>query len=141
MCSSECVDKEISPTYENGQDIRDRAFRFACRVVSFCRHVHEAGGVGRMMVPQLVNCSTSTAAMLEEARAAESRRDFISKCCISLKECRETWLRLRVCEASGIGPGDEVSRLVQEGNELVAIIGRIVQNTRRNCGPIRILNP
>ncbi|OFW26544.1 MAG: hypothetical protein A3H97_05910 [Acidobacteria bacterium RIFCSPLOWO2_02_FULL_65_29] len=64
--------RETPPTYENGQDIRDRTFTFACRVVKFCQKLSTEGGVGRMMVPQLVNCSTSTAAMLEEARAAES---------------------------------------------------------------------
>jgi hypothetical protein len=30
------------------------------------------------VAPQIVTCSTSIAAMLEEARAAESRRDFVS---------------------------------------------------------------
>jgi hypothetical protein len=71
------------PTYEDGQDLRERALAFACRVVRFCQRLYETAGVGRMMVPQLVNCSTSTASMLEEAKAAESDRDFISKCCIS----------------------------------------------------------
>ena len=65
------------PSYEGGRDIRERSFEFACRVVTFCEGLHEGGGVGRVMAPQLVNCSTSMAAMLEEARAAESRRDFI----------------------------------------------------------------
>jgi four helix bundle protein len=43
------------------------------------------------------------ASMLEEARAAESRRDFISKCSIGLKECREAWTRLRIVAACRIG--------------------------------------
>jgi hypothetical protein len=42
--------------------------------------------------------------MLEEARGAESDADFISKCCISLNECRESWTRLRVCKRCQIGP-------------------------------------
>ena len=92
---------EQPSAYENGQDIRDRAFTFACRVVRFCQKLYDSGGVGRMMVPQLINCSTSLPSMLEEARAAESRRDFISKCTIGLKEARESWTRLRVCEACG----------------------------------------
>jgi len=70
---------EQPPVFEAGQDIRNRAFRFACRVVRFCQKLYDEGGVGRMMVPQLVNCSTSLPSMLEEARAAESRRDFISQ--------------------------------------------------------------
>src|SRR5207247_7377293 len=56
------------PTFENGQDIRDRAFEFGCRVVKFCQQLSDSGGVGRLMVPQLLSCSLSCATMLEEAR-------------------------------------------------------------------------
>jgi four helix bundle protein len=123
---------DAHPTYQSGQDIRDRTFEFACRVVKFCEKLYEDGGVGRVMVPQLVNCSTSMAAMLEEARAAESRRDFISKCSVSLKETREAHLRLRICERCQTGPVEEARLLVQEANALVSIVGTIVRNTRAN---------
>jgi hypothetical protein len=62
---------ERAAAYENGQDIRDRTFAFACRVVRFGQKLYEAGGLGRMMVPQIVNCSTSIAAMLEEASSSQ----------------------------------------------------------------------
>jgi four helix bundle protein len=86
-----------------------------------------------MLVPQLVSCTLSFATMLEEARGAESTRDFISKCSISLKECRESWTRLRVCEACKIGPQIEARKFVQESNELISIVTAIVRNTRRNA--------
>ena len=70
--------------------------------------------------------------MLEEARAAESDADFISKCCISLKECRESWTRLRVCQRCQIGPKQAASVLVREGHELIAIVTTIIKNKRRN---------
>ena len=120
--------------YENGQDIRARAFEFACRVVRFSQRLYDSAGIGRVMAPQLLNCSTSVPAMLEEARAAESRRDFVSKCSISLKECREAHVRLRIHEACRIGPHDEARELRKEAGELVSIIGAIVRNTKRNAG-------
>jgi hypothetical protein len=79
------MDNERNPGFEDGQDIRDRAFEFACRIVRFCQKLYELGGIARMMAPQLLNCGTSPSGMLEEARAGESKRDFISKCCIALK--------------------------------------------------------
>jgi hypothetical protein len=36
--------------------------------VEFCKKLYEEGGVSRQMAPQLINCSTSLAGMLEEAR-------------------------------------------------------------------------
>jgi four helix bundle protein len=68
--------------------------------------------------------------MLEEARAAESRRDFISKCSVGLKEVREAHGRLRYHETCRIGPSDESAALRCEANELVAIMTRIIGNTR-----------
>ena len=120
------------PEYENGQDIRDRAFDYACEVVGFCEQLTESGGVGRLMVPQLLDCSLSFATMLEEARAAESDGDFISKCCIGLKECRESWTRMRVCERRRKGPPTKAKELVQEGSELISIVATIIANKRRS---------
>jgi four helix bundle protein len=125
------------PTYENGQDIRERAFNYACDVVGFCEQLTEIGGIGRMMVPQLLDCSLSFATMLEEARAAESDADFISKCSIGLKECRESWTRLRVCERRKKGPQPAAAHLVREGNELVAIVGTIIANQRKSVAAKR----
>jgi four helix bundle protein len=98
----------------------------------FCQQLSGDGGVGRLMVPQLLSCSLSFATMLEEARGAESDADFISKCCISLKECRESWTRMRVCTRCQVGPQAPASDLVREANELIAIVTTIIKNQRRN---------
>ena len=120
------------PTFEDGQDIRDRSFDYACRVVGLCEQLDGAGRIARLMVPQILSCSLSFATMLEEARAAESDNDFISKCGVGLKECRESWTRLRVCDRRHIGPPAEVKALVREGNELISIVTTIIKNKRRN---------
>jgi four helix bundle protein len=121
-------------SYDPGHDIRQRTFEFACRVVEFCKRLYDQGGVARQMTAQLIACSTSTAAMLEEARGAESRRDFISKCSIGLKEVREAHVRLRVCERCSLGPHDDVGRLIDEARQIALIVGAIVRNARRNAG-------
>jgi four helix bundle protein len=45
---------------------------------------------------QLLRCATSIGANVEEATAAQSRKDFVSKMAIASKEARETryWLKL-----------------------------------------------
>jgi four helix bundle protein len=128
------------PTFEGGQDIRDRSFEYACQVVEFCQRLSEGGGVGRVMVPQLLNCSLSFATMLEEARSAESDADFISKCCIGLKEMRESWTRMRVCQRCRIGPQPGVGVLVGEGNELIAIVTTIIKNKRKSVAAKQAAN-
>ncbi len=117
-----------------GQEIRERSFRFAQRIVALCDTLYRAGGVARLMAPQLLNSGTALYPMLEEARAAESRKDFIPKCAIGLKEIREAHGRLRLHEASNVGPHDEVADLRIEAGELVAIMMAIVGNSRANAG-------
>jgi four helix bundle protein len=113
-----------------GQEIRDRTFEFACGIVEFCKALYDAGGVGRIMAPQLLGSGTSVAAMLEEGKAAESRRDFVSKISIALKEAREAHLRLRVHERCQVGPQDQAVALRGEANQLVSILTAILRNTR-----------
>jgi four helix bundle protein len=123
----------VSFVAASGTDIRERSFRFGCRIVSLSRTLSEAGGIARLMTPQLLRAGTALYPMLEEARAAESTRDFISKCTIGLKEGREAHGRLRLHEACGIGPADEVRALHEEANELVSIVTAIVRNTRQRA--------
>src|SRR5437016_10748881 len=75
--------------------IQERAFNFSCRVIRMHRALAR-DRTARRLADQLLDAGTSIAANLEEAEAAQSKLDFISKCRIALKEARETlyWLRL-----------------------------------------------
>jgi four helix bundle protein len=76
----------------------------------------------------LLKSGTSVGANLEEASAAQSKPDFISKCTIAAKEARETryWLRL-LTGCRNVKP-DLISPLVIEAGEIVAILTTIVKN-------------
>jgi four helix bundle protein len=105
-----------APTYQAyGQDIRDRAFGFACQIVEYCDDLMKRGGAGRVLAPQLLRCGTSIGANLEEARGGESRRDFISKCSIALKEARESLFRLRVADRLSARQAGESGRARRGG--------------------------
>jgi four helix bundle protein len=125
---------EPNPPFECGQDIRDRTFRFACDVVTFCDTIQSGRTDMRRTISQLLDSSSSTASMMEEAKSGESKREFISKCSIGLKEARESLVRLRILLATGRGDGDLAIALVREANEIVSILTAIIRNTKRNLG-------
>ena len=110
-----------------GDDIRDRTFRFACDVVVLCDEVAQRGFSARRLAGQLVDSGTSIGANLEEADAGQSRADFISKCAVALKEARESHFWLRVMRATKKIDDD---RLVNESDEIIAILTTIVRKTR-----------
>jgi four helix bundle protein len=115
---------------EAGSDIRRRAFQFACRIVRLARFLEHGGRMGRNLADQLFRSGTSVGANLEEARGAQSRNDFRSKCSIALKEARETLYWLRVLQASGLVPSSRLTSFIVEAEEPVAILTSIVKKTR-----------
>ena len=111
--------------------ILNKTFAFGLRILKLYLYLRK-NKVDIGLCSQLLNSGTSIGANLEEARGGESRRDFISKCSISLKEARESLFRLRVADRCQLGPNGKATALAKEAKELAAIIGAIVRNARRN---------
>jgi len=81
---------------------------------------------------QILRSGTAAAPNYGEARAAESRADFVHKLKICLKELNETGIWLRILQRSVAVNPDFVSRLVAENTELCKILVASVQTARRN---------
>ena len=107
------------------KDIQKRDFSFACRIVSFYRFLAQKESVGEILGRQILRSGTSIEANLEEATAAQSKADFVSKCNIALKEARETHYWLRLFTETHIVSTDRLSGLLKESDELIAILTTI----------------
>ena len=81
---------------------------------------------------QILRSGTAAAPNYGEARAAESRADFVHKLKICLKELNETAIWLRILQGSVAVDSDFVARLVAENSELCKILVASVQTARRN---------
>ena len=115
-------------------DIRERTLLFARQVVAFSRDVSERGDIMRRLAGQLVDAATSVGANVEEADDGQSKPDFISKNCIALKECREARYWLRLISESETAMKPRAAPLIQEAQELVAILRTIVIRAKSNPG-------
>lgn len=117
---------------EPKRDLPERTFEITRRVVALCRTLDQVPGVSRTLANQLLRAGTSVGANVEEGQGSQSRADFISKYSIACKEARETnyWLRLLV--ASEVVPESAVIDLIDESNQLIAILTAIIKTTRRN---------
>ena len=112
------------------QEISERAFEFAVRVIKLCQVLDEKPGVSRTLANQLLRSGTSVGANLEESKGGQSRADFLSKVSISLKEARETHYWLRLLNAAAILSERQFAPLLDEANQIVAILTTIVKNTK-----------
>jgi four helix bundle protein len=111
-----------------GSNLRERTFEFACAVIDLHRFVYKQEPSLRTTSGQAAAAAGSIGANLEEADAAQSRADFISKCNISLKEAREARYWLRVL--SRFIKSDRITSLIAEATELIAILTAIVRKSR-----------
>ena len=114
-------------------DIRERSFEFSVRIVKLCKFLDKNSAVTKNLLMQLLDSGTSVGANLEEAKAAQSKADFIHKNAISLKEARESnyWLRL-ILATETLKPNVLVGiqELEQESLELAKIIGKIIVSAK-----------
>ncbi len=117
-------------------DIQARSFEFAVRVVRLAGHAARRGGSARTLALQLLRSGTSIGANLEEAYAAQSRRDFVCRCRIALKEAREVHYWLRLFAASGLVEEHRLIPLIHESNQLVAILTTIARRSA-NTGVVK----
>ncbi len=112
------------------QEIGARCFAFAVRVVKLCRALEKKPGSSRTLANQLLRSGTSVGANLEESKGGQSRADFLAKVYIALKEARETHYWLRLLIASEIVAESQLQPLLDECDEITAILTTIVKKVR-----------
>ncbi|MEX1058032.1 MAG: four helix bundle protein [Natronospirillum sp.] len=111
--------------------VLDRSFDFAVRVVNLNKYL--AGEKKEYVLSkQLLRSGTSIGANINEAQAAQSRNDFISKMCIASKEARETkyWLKLLVATDYLPESHPNTKSLLAEAETLIKILTAIIKSTQ-----------
>ena len=108
---------------------RQMAFDFALSVIALCRILDENRQY--VLSRQLLRAGTSIGANIEEASAAESRRDFLHKMNIASKEARETNYWLRLLDQSKTTPEIDLKPYLETSLELIRLLTAIVKTTAR----------
>ena len=98
-------------------DLSERFLEFAVRIGKVVDALPETR-LGQHVAGQLVRSGTAPAPNYQEACAAESRRDFIHKMRIALKELRESHCWIKLIVRSELLPRDRMTGLSSEADEL-----------------------
>lgn len=122
---------QAQPQGQPRRDLPERTFEFARRVVKLCQMLDQSPGVSRTLANQLLRSATSIGANVEEGQGSQSRADFIAKYSIACKEARETHYWLRLLAASEIVAETKLQDLIDEANQLVAILTTIIKKTKK----------
>ena len=84
------------------------------------------------MSKQLLRCGTSIGANVREGQYAQSKKDFISKMNIALKEAGETDYWLDVIHSSTYLSDEEYASLDADNKELIKLLASIVRTTKES---------
>jgi four helix bundle protein len=116
-------------------DLEERLLDFAVNVVEFTESLPNTRA-GSHIAGQLLRCGTSPLSNHGEVEAAESRKDFLHKLRICLKELRETkrWLRL-VSRLKKLGEPANLPACLNEVEELIRIFAASVKTAEKNAKP------
>ena len=82
------------------------------------------------MSKQLLRCGTSIGANVREGLYAQSRKDFVSKLNIALKEAGETDYWLDVIHSAEYFTDDEFNSLKVDNDELLRLLTSIIKSTK-----------
>ena len=113
-----------------GDDIEKRLISFAVRIIHLCSALPPTVP-GKHIARQLVRSGTSPAPNYGEARAAESRRDFIHKLRICLKELNESRIWLLMVVQTEMLTAERMGQLVEECEALCRIINASIHTARK----------
>jgi four helix bundle protein len=87
--------------YKNYQDIEERTFNFAVRVIKMVLQLPNNVASWKLG-GQVINSATSINSNIVQARAGISKKDFTNHMRISLKEAKETERWLEMIVAAGL---------------------------------------
>lgn len=113
--------------------IPERTKAFAVRVIkaySEIVKVNHFSDAAAVLAKQFLRSGTSIGANCKEAVSAQSKKDFISKYEIALKEARETEYWIEVMIEAEIVPKQKFSALLNEIDQIIRILAASVKSVK-----------
>jgi four helix bundle protein len=119
----------MSNVYDKDNIVLNKSFDFALEIIELYKILKSKNEF--VISKQLLRSGTSIGANVEEANAAQSKKDFATKMSIASKEARETRYWLRLLNKTKLVEYDYKNYL-NKIDELIRIITAIVKTAQSN---------
>ncbi|MGA1847601.1 four helix bundle protein [Deferribacter abyssi] len=107
--------------------IKEKSYKFALEIIELYKFLN-FNQKEYVMAKQILKSGTSIGANIEEAQAAQSKKDFLAKMSIASKEARETLYWLKLLDDSGyLKNYHNKDLLFTEINSIINILTKIVK--------------
>ena len=112
----------------NYQDIDERTFKFAARVIKMTAFLPN-NPAGWKISGQVIDSVTSVNSNIVQARAGVSKKDFVNHFRIAFKEAVETKRWLEMIVFNNFIPIERMHLLIGENKEIISILVTIIKNS------------
>jgi len=109
--------------------IRNKSYQFSLEIIKVCELLENQKSF--VLSNQLLKCGTSIGANVRESQSAESKKDFIHKLSIALKESRETDYWLNLLKDSHKLTENILVPLINTNIELQKILAKILLSSKK----------
>lgn len=113
-----------------GNVLYQKSFGFAVRIVKFYKYLLKKDKYLRSLYEQMLRSGTSIGANVSEAQSAHSKKDFVYKLTISLKEARESQFWLKLLKETGIINNQEYESLNKDCDELERLLTSSIKTAK-----------
>ena len=115
----------------NKNNIYGRIYSFVLLLLSIIKYIPKTYE-NVAIIKQVVRSAGSVGANATEADGAESKKEFIYRFTIAKKEAKETFYWLSLLNDHNPSIKDKLQVSLTENQELIAIISKIIINTKQN---------
>jgi four helix bundle protein len=115
----------------NKIELENRLIEFSVQVTDYVVNL-EKHPVILHLKDQAIRSGTAIALNYAEAQSAESRKDFIHKLGIVIKELRETQVNLKMIKRINHSSDEKMDWLLAESDQLLAIFHKTIMTAKSN---------
>ncbi|HED11983.1 MAG TPA: four helix bundle protein [Caldithrix abyssi] len=116
----------------NKFDLEERMIEFSVLIIEITREMPNNYAANHL-AKQLLRSGTSVSLNYGEAQSGESRKDFVHKLKIVLKELRETYINLKIIQRTKLYKTQaKIEKAKQENNELISILVKSIETAQKN---------
>ena len=118
------------PAMKKTNPLQVKSFKFALNIIEIYKQLIKEKAF--VMSKQLLRSGTSIGANIEEALQAQSKKDFIHKLSIALKEAQETGYWIKLLKESSILDKEKATDLFIQAKELMKMLTAIIKTSKSN---------
>ncbi len=117
-------------------DLEERLIDFSVSIIELTDMLNNSRA-GTRLAGQLVRSGTSVSLNYGEARSGESKRDFLHKMKVVLKELRESHICLKIIKRAKLCVQDEMlEEAIDESNQIISIFVKSIVTAQNNMNKL-----